>query len=117
MLATLFYHLNAFPIYDFRIINGKNCCKFFLNFSEPENYREINYNSRPLTSHMRLREIDPITIRSRVRDTTSCVFAPHSVGANSVRLRHGISRSCYSLKGTTSIPPTLEVSTSPWLGI
>ena len=39
------------------------------------------------------------------RDTTSCVFVAHSVKANSVRSRHGTTKSCYSLKATTKIPP------------
>ena len=44
------------------------------------------YLTRFVTSHMRSREIGPTTIGSKVRDTTSRVFAPHSFGANSVRL-------------------------------
>ena len=49
---------------------------------------QVECNSRLLKSHMRLRKIGPITIGSRVRDIISCVFVPHSVGANSVHLRH-----------------------------
>ena len=45
-------------------------------------------NGRLLISDMRLKEIGPVTIGSRVRDTISCVFVPHSVGANLVHLRH-----------------------------
>ena len=48
----------------------------------------LKCNSRLLKSHMRLREIGPITISSRVRDTISCFFLPHAVGANSLHLRH-----------------------------
>ena len=43
-------------------------------------------NSRLLKSQIRLRAIGPITISSRVRDTTSCVFVPQSDGVDSVRL-------------------------------
>ena len=70
------------------------------------------FNSRPLMSHMRLRKIGPTIIGSMVRDTISCAFIPHSVGANLVRLRHGTKSSPYSLKATT---PTLETRT--WLGL
>ena len=66
---------------------------------------------------MRLREIEALTIGSRVRDTTSCVFAPQSVGAKWVPLGHGLVRSCNSLKATTKTIPTLKIVTSPWLGL
>ena len=39
-------------------------------------------------SLMGLREIGPLTIGSRVRDTISCIIPPHAVGAISVHLRH-----------------------------
>ena len=54
------------------------------------NGRKVQWgcNSCLLKSHMRLREIDPITIGSRVKDTISCVYLPNAVGANSVHLRH-----------------------------
>ena len=60
-----------------------------LTFFYPENEGHLRApktlcNKRPLTSHMRLREIGHITIGSRVS-----VFIPHSLGASSVRLRHG----------------------------
>ena len=76
-------------------------------------------NSSPLTLFMMLGEIGPITIGSRVRDTTSCVFVPHSDGAKLVRLRNGITKSCYSLKTIIKIPPhpVLEIRMSSWLGL
>ena len=51
-----------------------------------EKRHETLCNSRSLKSQIRLREISPITISSRVRDTASCVFVPQSDGVNSVRL-------------------------------
>ena len=51
-------------------------------------------NSRPLKSHMNIRVICPITIRSSVMYTNSCVFVPQSVRADSVRLGHGTLRLC-----------------------
>ena len=61
------------------------CC-YFLDF-----FLDLKYcNSRPLTSHIKLREISPLTVGSGVRDSTSCVLVPQTVGAKSVRLRHGL---------------------------
>ena len=68
----------------------------------------LAFNSPPLASHMSSGEIGPKTIGSRVRDTTSCVFALYSVGAKSVRLRHGTTKSCYSLNATIKTPPLWE---------
>ena len=45
-------------------------------------------NGRLLMSLMRLRKTGPITIGASVRNTVSCAFIPHSVGAHSVRVRH-----------------------------
>ena len=52
---------------------------------------------------MRLSEIGPITIGSRVRDTISCVFLPHAVGVNLVHLRQDTTNRV-SLKATTKVP-------------
>ena len=46
-----------------------------------------------------------------------CFSTSRTVGANSVRLRHETGTR-YSLKATTKIPPpTLEIKTSPYLGL
>ena len=55
-------------------------------------------------SHMMLRRKGPITIGLRFRDTISCAFIPHSVGASSVRVRQDTTKSCYRLKTSSKIP-------------
>ena len=62
---------------------------------------------------MRLRKIGPITTRSRVRDLIPCAFIPHSVGANSAQAKNETTKSCYCLKATTKITPTLEKKNAP----
>ena len=76
-------------------------------------------NIRLLQSHMRLKKNRPYNhwLKSQGHYLL-CFSTSRTVGANSVRLRHETGTR-YSLKATTKIPPppTLEIKTSPYLGL
>ena len=59
---------------------------------------------RPYSSNMRLKEIGQITIGSRFRESTSCVFVSHPVGANLVCLRPGHQDRVIALKLLSNYP-------------
>ena len=74
-----------------------------------------NCNSRLLRSHMRLKKNRPYNYWLKSQGHyLLCFSTSKTVGANSVHLRHE-TRTRYSLKATTKIPPTLENKNVPIL--